>query len=262
MKHGEVRGRLGSYLEGDLPLQQRALVDAHLDACPNCAQELKELRGAIGLLRALPEVAPPAGFASSVIARIQAGEAEPTLWVRLLDGLDLMLHSRPLALALAAGAAAVALWAPGWLGEQRYFAPRPALALSPSDVSAQALANRVAPLDRWLAQTPFVHRPVGASAPEEEAEAEMATPLPPVGPELVVLEPPVDEILRDPSGFLDALSLLPGVDRDEEVSALVEEANREGRTAEIVESLRTTGDHRADAIVARLSISASASSRP
>jgi len=260
MKHGEVRGRLGSYLEGDLPLQQRALVDAHLDACPNCAQELKELRGAIGLLRALPEVAPPAGFASSVIARIQAGEAEPTLWVRLLDGLDLMLHSRPLALALAGGAAAVALWAPGWLGEQSSLAPRRALLTSSPDASAQALANRVAPFDRWLAQTPFVHRPVGASAPEEEAE--LATPLPPVGPELLVFEPPVDEILRDPGGFLDALSSLPGVDRDEEVSALVEEANREGRTAEVVETLRTTGDHRADAIVARLALSGSATSRP
>ena len=106
MKHGEVRDRLGSYLEGDLPLQQRALVDAHLDACPNCAGELKELRGTIGLLRGLADVTPPRGFASSVIARIQAGEAEPTLWVRLLDGLDLMLHSRPLALALAGGASA------------------------------------------------------------------------------------------------------------------------------------------------------------
>jgi hypothetical protein len=259
MKHGEVRDRLGSYLEGDLPLQQRALVDAHLDSCLNCAQELKELRGTIGLLRGLPDVPPPVGLSARVMARIQAGEAQPTFGVRALDGLDLLLHPRPLALVAAAGAAALLLWAPGWLGEQSDHAPRSTLPASPSDPSAQALANRVAPLDRWLAQTPFVHRPLGSSAAEEETE--VAAALPPVGPALGALEPPVDEVLRDPSGFLDALSLLPGADRDEEVSALAEEADREGRTEEIVETLRTTGDHRADAVVARLALTPTTSRR-
>ena len=63
MKHAEVRERLGPYLEGELPLQQRALVDAHLDSCEPCAEELRELRGTIELLHRLPDEAPPSGLA-------------------------------------------------------------------------------------------------------------------------------------------------------------------------------------------------------
>ncbi len=37
MTHAEVRARLGDYIEGDLPLARRALVDAHLEACADCA---------------------------------------------------------------------------------------------------------------------------------------------------------------------------------------------------------------------------------
>ena len=262
MKHGEVRDRLGRYLEGDLGLQQRALVDAHLDACPNCAAELNELRGTIGLLRSIPDVDPPVGLSHRVMARVQAGEAQPTLRVRLVDGLDLLLRSRPFALAAAAGAVTLALWTPGWLRHEGK--PEPA-ALSPtaSAEAERALANRVAPLDLWLAQAPFVRRPLGASAPDEESAVSDAPAPPAVAPELSPAESEVvDQVLHDPSAFLDELGLLPTPDRDQELAELLDEAVRAGRTAEIVRTLRTTGDPRADAIVDRLELTSSSATSP
>ncbi|HTF36413.1 MAG TPA: anti-sigma factor [Myxococcota bacterium] len=251
MKHGEVRDRLGPYLEGDLPLQQRALVDAHLDTCPSCAEELKELRGTIGLLRSLPEIEPPTGLARSVIARIEEGEGQPTLSVRLLDTLDMLLRSRRLALsAAAAGVAALALLAPGWFVEQIRPPQAPVVTTAASEASDQALSSRLAPLNIWTAQAPLVHRPFGASASREEPAtpgAEGAEPSP-VGPELGAMDAEIDRVLRDPSQFVEELSQLPLAERDRQLSALVAEASRAGRAAEIVERLRTTGDHRADAI--------------
>ena len=55
MRHEEVRSWLGAYLEGDLGLGQRALVDAHLDSCGACAQELLDLRSMVSVLRSLPD---------------------------------------------------------------------------------------------------------------------------------------------------------------------------------------------------------------
>jgi hypothetical protein len=251
MKHAEVRDRLGPYLEGDLPLQQRALVDAHLDGCPSCAEELKELRGTIGLLRSLPEIEPPTGFARSVVARIEDGEGQPTFWIRLLDALDMLLRSRGLALGAAAGGVAVlALLAPGRLAEQNRAPQVAAVTTSGSEASDLAFSSRLAPLNIWTAQAPLVHRPFGASASSEEPAAAVvpgAEPSP-VEPELDTSDAEIDRVVRDPSRFVEELSQLPLAERDRQLSMLLEEASRAGRAAEIVERLRTTGDRRADAI--------------
>ena len=59
MNHAVVTEHLADYLEGDLALDLRALVDAHLDGCPECALEVREMQQTIRLLRALPEPEPP-----------------------------------------------------------------------------------------------------------------------------------------------------------------------------------------------------------
>jgi hypothetical protein len=109
MNHGEVKDRLGPYLEGELPLQQRALVDAHLDACDPCAEELRELRATIDLLQRLPDEAPPEGLADRVLARVRAGEADPTLLGRALDAFDAMLRPGVLTPVLAGALGALAI---------------------------------------------------------------------------------------------------------------------------------------------------------
>ena len=45
MNHSDIQNRMADYLEGDLSLSKRALFDAHLDACTECARELSEMRG-------------------------------------------------------------------------------------------------------------------------------------------------------------------------------------------------------------------------
>jgi Putative zinc-finger len=112
MNHAEVRSRLIDYMEGDLVLSKRALVDAHLDQCDECSGELAQLKRMVSLLRELPDPEPPAGLAARVMARIQAGEGRPGLLGRLrlapLPGSSGWARlAAPLAVAVAAAAAAI-----------------------------------------------------------------------------------------------------------------------------------------------------------
>jgi anti-sigma factor RsiW len=88
VRHSEIQARMADYLEGDLPLQKRALFDAHLDTCEQCAQDLKELRTTISLLRGLPDPEPPADLVDNAMRRIRAGEAQPTVGDRIREWLS------------------------------------------------------------------------------------------------------------------------------------------------------------------------------
>ncbi|MEZ4333879.1 MAG: zf-HC2 domain-containing protein [Myxococcota bacterium] len=83
MNHAVVTEHLADYLEGDLELDVRALVDAHLDACEDCAREVREMQQTIRLLRALPEPEVPPMIAANVMRRIRAGETRPGLIERI-----------------------------------------------------------------------------------------------------------------------------------------------------------------------------------
>lgn len=89
MNHADVRNQMADYLEGDLPLGSRALVDAHLDECAECATEIEGMRDTIALLRSLPEVEVPAAFSSQVMRRVRAGEDR----VGFVDGLRLFFET-------------------------------------------------------------------------------------------------------------------------------------------------------------------------
>ena len=83
MKHADVKKHLADYLEGDLALDHRALVDAHLDKCESCSTEVKEMLQTIRLLRTLPEPELPPMIAANVMRRIRAGESRPGLLQRM-----------------------------------------------------------------------------------------------------------------------------------------------------------------------------------
>jgi hypothetical protein len=101
-----VRDRLGDHLEGDLSLDERSRVDAHLARCTECADELRELRATIGLLRGLPDPEPPARLTAEVMRRIETGEGSETRVVQLFRR---VLEPR-FAAALAAGIAGLMLF--------------------------------------------------------------------------------------------------------------------------------------------------------
>ncbi|MBY0399783.1 zf-HC2 domain-containing protein, partial [Myxococcota bacterium] len=67
MNHAVLTEYLADYLEGDLALDKRALVDAHLDTCASCAQEVREMQQTIRLLRALPQPEVPPMIAANVM---------------------------------------------------------------------------------------------------------------------------------------------------------------------------------------------------
>jgi hypothetical protein len=96
---------MAEYLEGDLALDKRATVDAHLDGCPDCAREVDQMRQTIRLLHALPDPEPPPMLAADIMRRVRAGEAEPSWMTRITRVLASVLEPT---FVLPASAVAVA----------------------------------------------------------------------------------------------------------------------------------------------------------
>jgi len=61
-EHRVVQAQLSLYLDGRLAPEQRSRVEAHLDACSSCQQELRTLRWTRDLLREMPSVPLPRSF--------------------------------------------------------------------------------------------------------------------------------------------------------------------------------------------------------
>ncbi|MFF9495762.1 hypothetical protein [Streptomyces flaveolus] len=90
---------------GVLPAEERAAALAHLQSCPACLEDVRELaRTADELLRLIPGREPPAGFETRVLQRI--GLSTPRRGRRTLR--------RRFAVAVAGAAAAAALAMGGW----------------------------------------------------------------------------------------------------------------------------------------------------
>jgi anti-sigma factor RsiW len=102
VNHSRVQDCLSAYLENDLSPVDRSAVEEHLAACTVCAEDLRDLRQAVALLRRLPTPEPPPFLASRVMARIADGEAEPARWRRWLAQASAPVIAAPLAAAAAA----------------------------------------------------------------------------------------------------------------------------------------------------------------
>lgn len=105
MNHADVQRQMADYLEGDLALDRRALFDAHLDECAECAAEVVSMQDTISLLRSLPEPQVPAGFSSQVMRRVRSGEGDRGLRDWLLGALDTLFAPKllyPVSVAMIA----------------------------------------------------------------------------------------------------------------------------------------------------------------
>ena len=111
MNHADVKNHLADYLEGDLSLDARALVDAHLDGCAECAEEVDQMLQTIRLLRMLPEPEPPPMITANVMRRIRAGEADPSLLERIRSVVGSILEPGFVLPASAVAAAALVVMA-------------------------------------------------------------------------------------------------------------------------------------------------------
>ncbi|MFT5441521.1 MAG: hypothetical protein ACI8W3_000562 [Myxococcota bacterium] len=106
MNHSDIQSRMADYLDGELPLDSRALFDAHLDQCSPCSTELAEMRDTIRMLRTLPYPEPPESFVADVMKRIDEGEGQADWFGRLLEQLSQIFVPR---FAIPATAVAAAL---------------------------------------------------------------------------------------------------------------------------------------------------------
>ncbi len=73
MDCGGVRALINRYIDGELGYVEIAEFQQHLDFCPDCALELRELGDLRGVLAAWGGIrlAPPMGFADRVMAAVE-----------------------------------------------------------------------------------------------------------------------------------------------------------------------------------------------
>jgi anti-sigma factor RsiW len=228
MTHGEVRTQLGDYLEGDLPIGRRALVDAHLDGCAACTSHLRELRSTVDALRALGDPEPPPGLADAVLARIEAGQGRPGAVARLLARIPWNVRTR-LATPVVALASVFVLFV--WL--------RPAgqrvAPLAPPPRPATTAARSPDAIDPA--------RPIGASADLGEGASAGESPAGPMVPAA-----DLDRALRDPAWVIERADGLDDPARHAFVEALARQAADDAQLRALAQALRQLPGPRAAAL--------------
>ena len=179
MTCAENREQHSALLDGELTVEARARVQAHLDGCGECAGELARLARMLGMLHALPPERAPVGFVDRVLEA-----ARPTPWyVRL--GRRVLLPWRVKVPLEAAAVIVVALGAvyvfqrmPELQQAARYEAPAPAPAppspSAPAPSPAPPAAGRE-PVAREPAPAPE-SRPAAPPAESQEQPARSAAP--------------------------------------------------------------------------------------
>ena len=60
--HGRFLEMLSDYLDGELPEAERIALEAHLQGCDSCTEEMESLRTTVQMLRRMPEVEAPRSF--------------------------------------------------------------------------------------------------------------------------------------------------------------------------------------------------------
>jgi len=58
----QLRAMLSPYIDGELGSPEKTRVERHIEECDACRRELEALRATVGLLRRVPQVAPPRSF--------------------------------------------------------------------------------------------------------------------------------------------------------------------------------------------------------
>ena len=68
MNCDRARELFSPFLDGELTGEDRRWLEAHLEECAGCREALEELQRAVGLVRDLPKLEPPAGLADRIVA--------------------------------------------------------------------------------------------------------------------------------------------------------------------------------------------------
>ena len=72
-----VKTRLGRFVDGELPPQESAAIEAHIQGCPGCQLELRALQALSASLDALAVPPVPAGTVAVIMANVRRQAAAP-----------------------------------------------------------------------------------------------------------------------------------------------------------------------------------------
>jgi hypothetical protein len=76
-----IQPELSAYVDGELAMHRREIVEAHLASCPNCQTALAELKTIATGVAGLPKLDPPPGFLADVRHKIARGnDPEALTW--------------------------------------------------------------------------------------------------------------------------------------------------------------------------------------
>jgi hypothetical protein len=254
VKHSQARACLADYLEGDLDLDRRAIVDAHLAGCEECSRELGELRSTVALLRGLPDPVPPADLVDNIMSRVRSGEARPSLISRIGAWAEDFLWP---GLAVPAAAAAAALFVaavsgqiqlPGLVGSEP--ASSPSLRIPLRAVRTPAAAFSAVPTERppapgTTAQAQLVSiSPQRAPLPTRLGRQTYAQSVRSSGAREEDFPRTADDWLvvltRSPVGFAKAQAAMTTAKQELWVRQLARRAVERGIERDVIRSLRRT----------------------
>lgn len=175
---------LSAFIDAELGAHESARVEAHLQGCATCRQELSDLERTVLAVRALPPVSLPRSF------RVAAAPARPVGW-SLLGWLNppLLRAAGGLAAALMVAIVAVDALSPARILEAPLSAPLAGLQGAEAQVGQERVREASQPESRPGAAL--------RAEPAADARQPAATPGPQTGVEALAPDPPAGAALGE-----------------------------------------------------------------
>jgi anti-sigma factor RsiW len=241
MRHERASDRLSDYLDGSLSAREAARVEMHLLGCERCRRTLAELGRTVDLLRSLRGSVQAPDLTGAVMARIRAGEAEPSVFDRVRAGVSRFIQG-PLGAPLATATVGLALLAllPRIEVEVSIPGRAPSSAQTPAPAPELTSRRGPQPVERLrAANPPLLARRVGESLSSDPFACQRS---------------PSPQACRDhhasmtrlarqnPWAFMARVEAVPEPRRDDWLNELSRFAAESGAASEVAAQLRATGD--------------------
>lgn len=274
MRHASCARRLSQFADDTLPSDIRTRMEAHLESCTDCRDELSGLRSTIDLLGALAtSVELPREFRGQVMARIDAGEADPSVlgrlggvWCRWMDssvGPPLLTAALGMSLLLLVQGVEIEVTLPGFLAANSAQDAQPLGGEGSSLVQVPGSGIQLAESATRSAAAP------AAGPPAAHRRRVVIPAMPPFAACLRGTEAGcgrwyawhVGLGMREPIVFLREVENVPDRARERWLAELSRFAAHSGKASVLAARLRESGDPRAQGIAAHFEQIATAPSR-
>jgi anti-sigma factor RsiW len=89
MNCNEIQERLSEYVDNRMNAEMSAVIESHLASCADCSEVFAHIAGTVRLLKAEPQVEPPMGLVTRVMAHVNDEPAKQSFWQRLFPSFGL-----------------------------------------------------------------------------------------------------------------------------------------------------------------------------